>query len=89
LEPHFQERDEAGAPMNLSAGQRRIFAIAWIAYAGFYLCRKNLSVVLPLLNNVTLGRPAASFKSSTFGEEATLRQQRTTRNIQLSTRLSF
>jgi sugar phosphate permease len=38
--------------MSLSAGQRRIFAITWIAYAGFYLCRKNLSVVLPLLNKV-------------------------------------
>jgi sugar phosphate permease len=39
--------------MSLSAGQRRVFAITWIAYAGFYLCRKNLSVVLPLLNNVS------------------------------------
>jgi sugar phosphate permease len=36
--------------MSLSSGQRRIFAITWITYAGFYLCRKNLSVVLPLLN---------------------------------------
>jgi sugar phosphate permease len=39
--------------MSLSAGQRRIFAITWIAYAGFYLCRKNLSVVLPLLHSVS------------------------------------
>lgn len=39
--------------MNWSAGQRRIFAISWIAYAGFYLCRKNLGVVLPLLNHVS------------------------------------
>ena len=39
--------------MSLSAGQRRIFAITWITYAGFYLCRKNLSVVLPLLNHVS------------------------------------
>lgn len=39
--------------MSLSAGQRKIFWITWIAYAGFYLCRKNLSVVLPLLNNVS------------------------------------
>ena len=37
--------------MSLSAGQRRIFWMTWIAYAGFYLCRKNLSVVLPLLNH--------------------------------------
>ncbi|WP_263351113.1 MFS transporter [Acidicapsa acidisoli] len=39
--------------MRLSSGQRRIFAITWITYAGFYLCRKNLSVVLPLLHNVS------------------------------------
>jgi sugar phosphate permease len=28
----------------------RIFAITWLAYAGFYLCRKNLSVTMPLLS---------------------------------------
>lgn len=39
--------------MSLSAGQRRIFWITWLAYAGFYLCRKNLSVALPLLNHVS------------------------------------
>ena len=39
--------------MSISAGQRRIFGITWIAYAGFYLCRKNLGVALPLLNNVS------------------------------------
>ncbi len=39
--------------MNLSSGQRRIFAITWLTYAGFYLCRKNLSVALPLLNHVS------------------------------------
>ena len=39
--------------MSLSSGQRRIFGITWITYAGFYLCRKNLSVVLPLLPNVS------------------------------------
>jgi sugar phosphate permease len=39
--------------MSLSAGQRRIFGITWLTYAGFYLCRKNLSVVLPLLTNVS------------------------------------
>jgi len=44
-------REVTGEPMSLSAGQRRIFWITWIAYAGFYLCRKNLSVVLPLLNH--------------------------------------
>lgn len=35
--------------MNFSASQRRIFLVTWIAYAGFYFCRKNLSVVLPAL----------------------------------------
>jgi sugar phosphate permease len=39
--------------MRLSSGQRRIFCITWLTYAGFYLCRKNLGVVLPLLNNVS------------------------------------
>ena len=27
----------------------RIFAITWLTYAGFYLCRKNISIVMPLL----------------------------------------
>ncbi|HSA00202.1 MAG TPA: MFS transporter [Candidatus Paceibacterota bacterium] len=41
------------AVQQLSPAQRywrwRIFAITWLAYAGFYLCRKNLSVVMPLM----------------------------------------
>jgi len=28
----------------------RIFAISWLAYGGFYLCRKNFSIAMPLLN---------------------------------------
>ena len=28
----------------------RIFAVSWLAYAGFYLCRKNFSIAMPLLN---------------------------------------
>jgi len=27
----------------------RVFAVTWLAYAGFYFCRKNLSVAMPLL----------------------------------------
>ena len=27
----------------------RIFAVTWLAYAGFYLCRKNFSVLMPFL----------------------------------------
>ena len=38
----------------LSREQRRwrwrIFAVTWLAYAGFYLCRKNLSVTMPILS---------------------------------------
>src|SRR5260221_10776246 len=30
--------------------RRRIFALTWLAYAGFYLCRKNLSVTMPLMS---------------------------------------
>jgi len=29
--------------------RRRIFAVTWMAYAGFYLCRKNFSVCMPFL----------------------------------------
>src|ERR1700677_1336399 len=43
---------EVETPMSLTAGQRKIFGITWITYAGFYLCRKNLSIVLPLLAGV-------------------------------------
>lgn len=28
----------------------RIFAVTWLAYSGFYLCRKNLSIAMPLLS---------------------------------------
>jgi sugar phosphate permease len=31
------------------AWRYRIFAITWLTYAGFYLCRKNVSVEIPLL----------------------------------------
>ena len=41
------------------------------------------------LNNVTFGGPSTSFTSSTFGEEATLSQSNTPRNVQLSLRLTF
>ncbi len=38
----------------LTADQRRwryrIFALTWLGYAGFYLCRNNLSVVMPLMS---------------------------------------
>ena len=28
----------------------RIFAVTWLAYGGFYLCRKNFSIAMPLLS---------------------------------------
>jgi sugar phosphate permease len=28
----------------------RIFVLTWLAYAGFYLCRKNFSIAMPLLS---------------------------------------
>jgi sugar phosphate permease len=28
----------------------RIFVLSWLAYGGFYLCRKNFSIAMPLLN---------------------------------------
>jgi MFS transporter, OPA family, sugar phosphate sensor protein UhpC len=33
----------------LNRWRLRIFALTWLAYAGFYLCRKNLSVLMPVL----------------------------------------
>jgi sugar phosphate permease len=38
--------------MSMTSGQRKIFGVTWITYAGFYLCRKNLSIALPLLAGV-------------------------------------
>jgi sugar phosphate permease len=42
-----------GAFMKLSSKQRQIFLITWMTYAGFYFCRKNLSIVLPALQGAT------------------------------------
>ena len=33
------------------AWRYRIFAVTWLSYAGFYLCRKNFSVLMPLLTD--------------------------------------
>lgn len=45
-------------PLSREAGEvrsdserARIFAVTWITYAGFYFCRKNLSIVLPVLHD--------------------------------------
>ena len=44
----------------------RIFAITWLAYAGFYLCRKNFSVVIPLLTQ-ELGWSKLQLANVVFG----------------------
>ena len=52
--------------MNFSASQRRVFLITWMAYAGFYFCRKNLSVVLPALQG-TAGLGSFKLANIVFG----------------------
>jgi sugar phosphate permease len=42
-----------GAAISGSRGQRRIFAVTWLTYAGFYFCRKNLSIALPALHSAS------------------------------------
>ena len=42
---------DLSAPDQLRSWRIRIFAITWLAYAGFYLCRKNFSVLMPLLQD--------------------------------------
>jgi hypothetical protein len=41
------------------------------------------------LNNVIFSGPTTSYTSSSFGQEATLTQSNTPRNIQFSARYSF
>ncbi|MFH1718261.1 MAG: MFS transporter [Planctomycetota bacterium] len=43
----------------------RIFALSWLAYGGFYLCRKNFSIAMPLLNQ-DLGFTKDSFAMVLF-----------------------
>src|SRR5215470_4327403 len=34
----------------------RIFIVTWMAYAGFYLCRKNFSVAMPFLQQAGISK---------------------------------
>ncbi|MBK9168412.1 MAG: MFS transporter [Bryobacterales bacterium] len=43
----------------------RIFAITWLAYASYYLCRKNLSVLMPLFSG-ELGYTSADLAQVVF-----------------------
>lgn len=36
--------------LNLDRWRRRVFVGAWVGYAGYYFCRKNLSVLMPMLS---------------------------------------
>ena len=38
-------------PLLLKTWRYRIFAVTWLSYAGFYICRKNFSVVMPILTD--------------------------------------
>ncbi len=44
------DRTQPGSEQHWRHWRHRIFAITWIAYAGFYLCRKNFSVLMPTLD---------------------------------------
>ena len=37
--------------MSFKSWRMRIFAVTWLGYAGFYLCRKNFSVIMPILTD--------------------------------------
>jgi sugar phosphate permease len=54
------------AAISGSRGQRRIFAVTWLTYAGFYLCRKNLSIALPALHSVS-GLGSMALANIVFG----------------------
>ncbi len=43
----------------------RIFALSWLAYGGFYLCRKNFSIAMPLLSQ-DLGFTKDNFAMALF-----------------------
>lgn len=52
--------------MSFAARQRQVFAVTWLTYAGFYFCRKNLSVVMPLLHR-SAGLSSVDLANIVFG----------------------
>jgi sugar phosphate permease len=52
--------------MSVNSRQRRIFAITWITYAGYYLCRKNFSIVMPAIHGSS-GSPGIELANIVFG----------------------
>lgn len=54
LEADYSESAQASSPFRPGHERYwrcRAFALSWLAYFGFYLCRKNFSVAVPLLNS--------------------------------------
>jgi len=56
----------AARPPAPRAWLTRIFAVTWLAYAGFYLCRKNFSVLMPVLQS-ELGLDKLRLANIVFG----------------------
>ena len=52
--------------MRVDVQRRRIFSFTWLTYAGFYLCRKNLSVIIPLLHG-SVGLSSIALANIVFG----------------------
>ncbi len=52
--------------MSSVARNRQIFSSTWLTYAGFYLCRKNLSIVMPLLHG-SAGLSSLALANIVFG----------------------
>lgn len=44
-----EQRDSLAKGIAFGDYRVRIFTVTWLAYAGFYFCRKNFSVAMPLL----------------------------------------
>src|SRR5580698_4657037 len=62
---HLQ-RGSSEVSMSPAARKRQIFSITWLTYAGFYLCRKNLSIVMPLLHG-SAGLNSLALSNIVFG----------------------
>jgi len=52
--------------LRLAPVRRQVFAITWVTYAGFYFCRKNLGIVLPMLHGIS-GLRSSELANVVFG----------------------
>lgn len=48
-EPEADSQETKASGKTFRIYRWRVFALSWMAYAGFYFCRKNFSVAMPLL----------------------------------------